>query len=81
MLEVVYTVQALKALKRMPEADSKALVAKLERHASDRKSGDVKRLKGLDLYRLRHGDYRAVFAVSTAALDVRTIAHRRKVYR
>lgn len=81
MPEVVYTAQALKALKRMPEADAQALAAKLEMHATDRKAGDVKRLKGSDLFRLRHGDYRAVFAATATALEVRSIAHRRDVYR
>ena len=54
---------------------------KSTRIAQISKGGDVKRLKGSDLYRLRHGDYRAVFAVTATALEVRAVAHRREVYR
>jgi mRNA interferase RelE/StbE len=81
MLEVVYAATALKALKRIAKADAVSIMAKIDAHALDRSSGDVKRLKGSDLYRLRHGDYRAVFAVTATALEVRAVAHRREVYR
>ena len=81
MLEVAYTATALKALKRIRKADAVSIMTKIEAHAVDRNSGDVKRLKGSDLYRLRHGDYRAVFAVVANTLEVRSVAHRRDIYR
>ncbi len=81
MLEVVYTITALKALRRIPANDAAAIMGKIDAYAADRTKGDVKRLKGSELFRLRHGDYRAVFAVTGNVLEVRTIAHRRDVYR
>lgn len=80
-LEVQYAVTAIKALKRMPRGDALAVTAKIDAWAADRKSGDVKRLKGSQMYRLRHGDYRAVFSVSSSAIEVHNIAHRRDIYR
>ena len=81
MLEIVYTVAALKALKGLPKIDAASIMTKIEAHAVDRTKGDVKKLKGSELFRLRHGDYRAVFAVTGSLLEVRNIAHRRDIYR
>ncbi len=81
MLEVVYTITALKALRRIPTDDAAAIMEKIDAYAADRAKGDVKKLKGSDFFRLRHGDHRAVFAVTGNVLEVRTIAHRRDVYR
>ena len=81
MLDVVYTITALKALKRIPTDDAAAIMEKVDAYAADRTKGDVKKLKGSSLFRLRHGDYRAVFAVTGNVLEVRTVAHRREIYR
>lgn len=81
MLDVTYKIVALKALRRLPKADTAAIMTKIDAYAADQRGGDVKRLKGSDLYRLRHGDYRAIFAVTANTLEVREIAHRRDIYR
>lgn len=76
---VTYTAAATKALRKIPAADAAALRAKLG-HYAQTGEGDVKRLVGLQgRYRLRHGDWRAIFEIAGGVLVVK-IAHRREVY-
>jgi mRNA interferase RelE/StbE len=63
----------------MPLADQTAIVGKLIRYA-ETGAGDVVKLVGEPGYRLRHGDWRAVFELIDGVYVVR-IAHRRHVYR
>lgn len=78
-MAVRYRPAARKALKTMPRADADALMRKLDAYAKTG-AGDVKKLQGADMYRLRHRDWRAIFAIEGGVLVVR-IAHRREVYR
>jgi len=78
-MQVVYLSAARRALKAMPLPDASALVAKLAVYA-DTGVGDVKKLTGEPRYRLRHGNWRAVFEIAGDVIVVR-IAHRRDVYR
>ena len=63
--------KALRVLRDLPPADATRVKAALRRLAEDprtsRSGTDLKKLKGThgrqDLYRLRIGDYRAVFAI------------------
>lgn len=43
--------------------------------------GDVKRMKGSDLLRLRDGEYRVVFRETVDGLMILGAGHRRDVYR
>ncbi len=78
-MRVIYAPPALKALMRMNLRDRDALDGKLERFA-DAGVGDVKKLKGSNRFRLRHGVWRAVFVIENDMIVIE-IAHRREVYR
>lgn len=78
-MKVVYTNIARKGLKKMPMKDREALITKLQ-HYGTTGEGDVKRLIGSDYLRLRHGNWRAVFAIKDDVLVVR-VAHRREAYK
>lgn len=80
MRSVSYTRTAIKALKKMPAKDRNAIMAKLDRYAAGG-VGDVVALKGSDLFRLRHGDWRAIFEEDGTVVAVLKIANRREVYR
>jgi mRNA interferase RelE/StbE len=80
MKAVTYTRTAIKALKAMPGKDSKAIIAKLANHAAGGHE-DVKALQGSDLYRLRHGNWRAVFSQDGTVVAVLNVAKRGEVYR
>ena len=80
MKAVSYTRTAIKALKKMPARDRNAIMAKMENYAAGAVE-DVVALKGSDLFRLRHGDWRAIFEEDGTVIAVLKIANRREVYR
>lgn len=80
MKTVSYTRTAIKQLKKMPAKDRTAVLAKMDDYAGGG-TQDVKPLKGSDLWRLRHGDWRVVFAQNGTVIAVIRIANRREVYR
>lgn len=78
-MNVTYTNAAVKALRKMPASDAKVLIEKLGVYAATGE-GDVKRLVGLQgRYRLRHGDWRAIFEIQDGVLVVK-VAYRREIY-
>lgn len=76
---IAFSPRALKDLKAMPAKDSVAIMAKLESYAATG-AGDVKKLIGSPYYRLRHGEWRAIFSVTDGVLVLRVL-HRREAYR
>jgi mRNA interferase RelE/StbE len=78
-MEIRYSHEARKGLKRMPLADQAAIVMKRVRYA-EIGVGDVIKLVGEPGFRLRHGDWPAVFELVDGIYVVQ-IAHRRNVYR
>ncbi|MDH2325991.1 type II toxin-antitoxin system RelE/ParE family toxin [Cereibacter sp. SYSU M97828] len=77
-MQLIITRTAEKALRRMPGKDAAALIEKLKGYAQTGQ-GDVKKLVGQPYYRLRHGDWRAIFEIEGDVIVIR-IAHRREVY-
>lgn len=60
-MQVTYSARAQKELKKLPAKDAQAVLAKLAKYA-ETGEGDVKKLQGTEgTYRLRHGNYRALF--------------------
>jgi len=55
-------------------------VEKLEAFAAGAPQ-DVSALKGSDFYRLRHGNWCAVFEQNEQEIKVLDVAHRREIYR
>lgn len=68
-MKLVFEKAAVKALARMPAKRAAAIVAALERIARDpfTRHANVKRLTGTkDGFRLRHGDWRALYYLARA---------------
>ncbi len=80
MKTVTYTRTAIKALKRMPAKDSKTIMAKIDNYAAGG-AEDVKALQGSDLFRLRHGNWRAIFSQDGLVIAVLNVAKRGEAYR
>ena len=78
-MEVIYRRTAAKAIDEMPGRDRDALKAKLKRYASTGE-GDVIKLAVRNEWRLRHGNWRAIFIIENNIIVVK-VAHRREVYR
>tara|TARA_Y100000815_G_scaffold244735_2_gene243187 strand:+ start:860 stop:1096 length:237 start_codon:yes stop_codon:yes gene_type:complete len=78
-MQVTYSRTATKDLRKMPAKDRTALMDKLDTYAATG-AGDVKALQGRAGFRLRHGQWRAIFDINGDIVVVR-IAHRREVYK
>ena len=88
MTRMAYTVtfkaSALKHIEKLPRPVAARIVAKVESLAVEpRPPGCVKLAGGANLWRLRVGVYRIVYAIDdkSEGVDVRIVAHRREVYR
>lgn len=77
---------ACRAIERLPRAAQRRVVAAIEALADAPRPAGCEKLRGpvgVDLYRLRVGDYRVVYDVQDSVLVVLVVrvAHRRDVYR
>ena len=72
-----------KDVKKIPDADLKKILERIEALREDpRPPGSVK-LSGMEYYRIRQGDHRIVYEIQDAVLVVIVIkvGHRRDIYR
>ena len=77
-MQVTYSKTAVKNLRKMPAKDRAALMDKLDTYA-ETGQGNVKKLQSRAGFRLRHGQWRALFEINGDLLVVR-VAHRREAY-
>ena len=81
---VVFTRSARKELEDLPPTTANRVIAMAERLAAEPRPVGARKLRGAaDLWRVRAGDYRLVFAINDAEhlVDVRVVRHRKDVYR
>ena len=84
MLSLIYTRRALKDLAALSADDGRRVRERLTAYAAAPEVArpDVKPLKGTPGgFRLRSGDWRALFTVSGVEMKVYRIGRRREVYR
>ena len=74
---------ALKELEALPPKERQRIVAKTRKLAADPRPSGSEKLSGHQLYRVRQGNYRILYAIDDADLSlvVIKIGHRRDVYR
>jgi mRNA interferase RelE/StbE len=72
-----------KELDRLPDETANRVLARLAALETNPRPPDVKKLKGRNAWRIRIGDYRAIFEIYDSGLQVLviTVGHRREVYR
>ena len=81
---VVFTRSARKELESLPGTIAARIVATSERLAAEPRPTGARKLRGgADLWRVRVGDYRVVYAINDAdrVVDVRVVRHRKDAYR
>jgi mRNA interferase RelE/StbE len=78
--QVVFSLAAAKALRKLPTEVREQIIQKIQRYA-DTGSGDVKALQGRAGFRLRSGDYRVLFQEAGTVVEVLEIGNRRDIYR
>ena len=84
-MKLVLLRPARKSLEDMPRSDAMAILTKLRAVAAD-PFGDhpqARRLTNAGGFRLRHGDWRATYAIdrTSGTVVVENIKHRREAYR
>ncbi|MCL6706932.1 type II toxin-antitoxin system RelE/ParE family toxin [Pseudomonas sp. R2.Fl] len=82
MRQVIYSTQAQRKLARIPTNAAKRIRSKMEQYAADPRSqaNNVKKLQGLNYFRLRVGDWRVIFREDGVIVDVVRIAARGEAY-
>jgi mRNA interferase RelE/StbE len=85
---VTYTIEfsrcAAKELAALPKVEQKKIAKKIDKLANDPFPAGNKKLEGNgEIYRIRQGDYRILYAIQDKKLIVLVlkIGHRREVYR
>lgn len=85
---VTFRASVEKSLEKLPQSAQTRLIAKAIGLTDDPRPHGSVRLAGvadhdLDLWRVRVGDYRLVYAIDDVArvVDIRIVVHRRDVYR
>ena len=74
---------ALKELEALPPKERQHIVTRIRKLAADPRPSGSEKLSGHQLYRVRQGDYRILYAIDDTDLSlvVVKIGHRRDVYR
>lgn len=82
MLDIAYSRDALKSLRRMPANEAKRVRQKVDAYARDPASqaNNVVRLKGRDGFRLRVGDWRVIFDKQGNVMAILAIGARGSIY-
>lgn len=74
---------AEKELRRIPKADLRRIVQKIDSLATDPRPTGCEKLFGENVYRIRQGDYRILYTVEDdeRVVEIIKVGHRREVYR
>lgn len=78
MFQISYSKKAVKFLKRQDVPSQKRLIAAISRLPLE---GDIKKLQGIDGYRLRVGNFRVLFNVDGIIIDIIDIGNRGQIYK
>ena len=75
--------RVLRQLESLPEKDWRSLLKTLEKLEEDPRPTGVEKIKGTELWRIRQGDYRAIYHIDDLekSVTVVRIGHRKDVYR
>lgn len=82
--EVVLSKTVVKSMSKLPTSIVNKIILVLESLATNPRPVGCKKLKGFDnLWRVRIGDYRAIYAIEDVILlvDVRDVGHRKDIYK
>jgi len=81
---VVFTRSARKELERLPQAPANRVISAIDRLSAEPRPVGVRKLQGAeDLWRVRVGEYRVIYAIddTNRSVDVRVVRHRKDAYR
>ncbi len=81
--EIFFRESVWKELKKIPKADLKKILSRIEQLGNDPRPMGCEKLTGHELYRIRQGNYRIVYSIQDNELTVWVVkvGHRKDVYR
>ena len=81
---VVFARSARKELETLPFSVARRILSAIEQLGADPRPAGVRKLRGVEnLWRLRVGDYRVLYAIEDAQrlIDIQVVRHRKDAYR
>ncbi len=84
MYQIQFSKKAQKRFKALPKSIQQRLIVQINLLPHNPRPLDCKKMKGVrDLFRLRVGDYRVIYAVQDELLLILVVevGHRREIYR
>lgn len=83
MYEIILSNRAEKRLSRLPLREYERVLQAVKNLAEDPRPRNSRKLQGREGWRIRVGDYRAVYEIDDTAREVLvvTIGHRKDIYR
>ena len=80
MFEILWEERAIGELKKLETSISKRIIKKVNELAENPHIKDIKKLKGMEGFRLRVGDYRVIFMLESDKISVIKVGHRKHIY-
>lgn len=77
-MEIRYSKSAIKFLKKQDKPTQQRIVTAIGKLPFE---GDIKKMQGVDGYRLRVGSYRVLFDVNGIIIDIIDIGNRGQIYK
>lgn len=78
MFEIIYSKKAVKFLKKQDKPTQKRIVTAISKLPLE---GYIKKLQGVEGYRLRVGNFRVLFDVDGVIIDIIDIGNRGQIYK
>ncbi len=81
MFKAEWTEKAIDELNKLETTISSRIIKKIDKLLINPYSINIKRLKGIDAFRLRVGDYRVIFEVNSNIILILKVGHRKNIYK
>jgi len=81
--EILFKESVFKDLKKIPKADLRKILSRIEKLSDDPRPAGCEKLTGQERYRLRQGRYRIVYSIQDKKLTIWVVkvGHRKDIYR
>lgn len=77
---IIWDEKAYDDLKKLEASIYRRIEKKVSELSEDPYSKDIKKLKGIEGYRLRIGDYRVIFEIEGNMIQILKVGHRKNIY-
>ena len=80
MFKIDWIERSVEELDKLEQSISRRIIKKVGELIENPYSRDIKRLKGVDAFRLRVGDYRVIFEIEDDTIRILKVGHRKNIY-